>query len=82
MALTACRECGHQVSTEADACPGCGARMRPQQPTPGAGTVAAGTFGGIAGCAVAPFALGCGCLMLLFFMAALAGAATAGVVAW
>lgn len=27
MALVACRECGHQVSTEANACPKCGARV-------------------------------------------------------
>ena len=28
MALTKCRQCGHTVSTEALACPGCGARTR------------------------------------------------------
>lgn len=28
MALTSCHECGHQVSDEAPACPGCGAPMR------------------------------------------------------
>jgi len=82
MALTACHECGHQVSTEADACPQCGARVRPPQSAPGVGTVAAGTFGGLAGCAAAPFVIGCGCLVLLFFMAALASAATAAVVMW
>lgn len=31
MALTACKECGHQVSTEAAACPQCGAQVKPAQ---------------------------------------------------
>src|SRR5688572_13767175 len=28
MALTKCRECGHQVSTQAAACPSCGAKPK------------------------------------------------------
>lgn len=32
MALIKCRECGHAVSTEATACPSCGARPRPARP--------------------------------------------------
>lgn len=28
MALAECRECGHQVSTDAEACPGCGAKVK------------------------------------------------------
>lgn len=28
MALTKCKECGHQVSTEAKSCPQCGAKIR------------------------------------------------------
>lgn len=28
MAMTQCRECGHQVSTKAEACPGCGAKPK------------------------------------------------------
>ncbi len=36
MALTKCRECGGQVSTEATACPHCGAPVRPLSPAQGA----------------------------------------------
>lgn len=32
MALTKCGECGREVSTEAAACPGCGAPIKPPQP--------------------------------------------------
>lgn len=30
MALIACKECGHQVSTDAEHCPQCGARLKPK----------------------------------------------------
>lgn len=32
MALTACMECGHQVSTEAATCPQCGAQLKAPKP--------------------------------------------------
>lgn len=34
MALQSCHECGHQVSTEAAACPSCGAPAKPAAPLP------------------------------------------------
>lgn len=31
MSLRSCKECGHKVSSRADACPGCGCGVRPKQ---------------------------------------------------
>lgn len=62
MTLTPCRDCGHEISRNAPACPRCGApgpgtTEPPRTETVSAGTIARGTFGGICGCIVAPFAL-------------------------
>ncbi len=67
MALVPCPECGREVSTLAAACPHCGAPLRDVQPAEktSAGTVAAGTFGGIAGCVFAPVAILLGLLLLI-----------------
>lgn len=85
MPLQPCRECGQNVSTEAESCPRCGvpnptgapaAPPPPPEPEsrgPGVGTVATGVFGGIAGCIVAPFVLGFLALVFLILLATCAG---------
>lgn len=52
MALTACRECGHQVSDTAQTCPNCGARVKPKS------RALKWFMGGVGALVVAFFALG------------------------
>ena len=83
MGLQPCRECGHDTSTEAAACPKCGAPnptgvgpSKQRQDTSGktdTATVTKGVFAGMAGCALAPFIIGFVLLLLLIILASLFG---------
>lgn len=63
MALKPCRECGHNVSTEAAACPNCGV----SNPSGGVRGALAANQGKSDGCFLQT--MNCGCMMIFGFIA-------------